>query len=42
MTATRDVAGVAVVSRARRLLGVLGMDILLSASSDTFHAGPGC
>lgn len=36
----RDVVGVVVVSRVRRLLGVLGMDIVPSASSDTFLVNP--
>ena len=37
MAAMRDVVGVVVVSRVMRLLGVLGMDILPSASPDRFH-----
>jgi hypothetical protein len=34
----RDVVGVVAVSRVRRLLGVLGTDILPSASSGGFHS----
>lgn len=36
----RDVVGVVVVLRVRRLVGVLGSVILLSAASDAFHPVP--